>query len=155
MTPHTTSHHITSHCLAGLIRAGAWNKVPTIVGGQSCESCAGAEAAFGPPSTPVSTEQLTTALEKSGFTGRNGSAVSASTLLEWYSERIASEGNWRTYARILSDSGHACSSTLHAEALGATAPSGTVWRYFFDYVPPSCHLPGATHCGVRIYTYLY
>ena len=32
----------------GLIRAGAWTRVPVIVGGQSCESCGAAEALFGP-----------------------------------------------------------------------------------------------------------
>jgi hypothetical protein len=32
----------------GLIAAGKWNKVPVIVGGQSCESCESAEATFGP-----------------------------------------------------------------------------------------------------------
>lgn len=32
----------------GLIAAGEWNKVPVIVGGQSCESCESAEATFGP-----------------------------------------------------------------------------------------------------------
>ena len=50
-----------------------------------------------------------------------------------YADRIAAEGRWRTFARISSDSGHACSSTLHAEALGSTY--GSVWRYFFAYNP--------------------
>ena len=68
-------------------------------------------------------------------------------LLEvWYQERIKTEGRWRTFARINSDSGHACSSTLHAKALGQTHP-GHVWRYFFDFVAPGSKLPGATHGG--------
>ena len=46
-----------------------------------------------------------------------------------------------------SDSGHACSSTLHAGALAGSAPAGTVWRYFFDYTTKSDVLPGATHGG--------
>ena len=62
-------------------------------------------------------------------------------LEEWYAERIATEGRWRTFARINSDSGHACSSTLHAKALGQTHDQ--VYRYFFDY--GADHL--ATHGG--------
>ena len=58
--------------------------------------------------------------------------VGPTELEEWYARRIATEGRWRTFARINSDSGHACSSTLHAKALGST--SKNVWRYFFDYV---------------------
>jgi len=132
----------------GLIRQGLWNKVPTIIGGQSCESCADAEARLGPPTASVSTAELTDALVAEGFSGVNGSGVGATTLVnEWYAARIASEGNWRTLARILSDSGHACSSALHAEALATTAPAGTVWRYFFEYTLPSDPLPGATHGG--------
>jgi hypothetical protein len=58
--------------------------------------------------------------------------VGPEQLEEWYAERIQTEGRWRTFARINSDSGHACSSTLHAKALGSTYDQ--VWRYFFDYV---------------------
>ena len=47
------------------------------------------------------------------------------------------EGRWRTFARINSDSGHACSSALHAEALGSTYDA--VWRYFFTYVKSAAH----------------
>jgi carboxylesterase type B len=60
--------------------------------------------------------------------------VGPDTLVEWYADRIASEGRWRTFARISSDSGHACSSTLHGEALALT--SDNVYRYFFAYAAP-------------------
>lgn len=53
-------------------------------------------------------------------------------LKNWYAHRIESEGYWRTLARILSDSGHACSATLHAEAL-AESTKTSVWRYYFAY----------------------
>ena len=136
----------------GLIHAGKWNMVPTIIGGQSCESCKDAQGKFGPPQHPdtVTTAELTAALIAEGFSGVEGSGVGPTELLTWYKERIAKEGNWRTFARILSDSGHACSSALHAQALAAHAPSGTIWRYFFGYVAPKAgggQLPGATHGG--------
>jgi len=122
--------------------------VPAIAGGQSCESCGSAESRLGPPSSTVTTQQLADALVAGGFTGELPGGVNASVLInDWYAARIASEGNWRTLARILSDSGHACSSTLHADALAGSAPAGTVWRYFFDYTAKSDVLPGATHGG--------
>ena len=42
----------------GLIAKGQWNKVPTIIGGQSCESCSSAVGAFGYPNAnkPVTKE---------------------------------------------------------------------------------------------------
>ena len=83
---------------------------------------------------------------KAGFSGVNGSAVGPDTLIEWYKERIASDGYWRTFARILSDSGHACSSTLHADAIGSTSQS-LVWRYYFAYSTNSAVDYGATHGG--------
>ena len=64
--------------------------------------------------------------------GANTTGVGPEILEKWYAKRIQTEGRWRTFARINSDSGHACSSTLHAEALGSTY--NKVWRYFFDYV---------------------
>ena len=118
-------------------------QVPTIVGGQSCESCNNAYEALGPPDSYVSEEKFDHALERYGLSGQNGSSVSTAMLKGWYADRLASEGRWRTFARILSDSGHACSSTLHAEALGSTGVE--VYRYFFDYVTNG--LPGATHGG--------
>ena len=155
------------------IRQGRWSGVPVIVGGQSCESCGGAFAAFGPPTAPVSRAHFRAALVSQGFSGVDGSGVGPDTLEEWYAHRIAREGRWRTFARILSDSGHACSSALHAEALATSATSaaaaaaaaattssaaaapatgvaagraaarGSVWRYFFAFTTAA--LPGATH----------
>lgn len=45
----------------GLIAKGEWNKVPTIIGGQSCESCGSAVGAFGfpDPQKPVTKEVWT------------------------------------------------------------------------------------------------
>ena len=133
------------------IRKGKWSKVPTIVGGQSCESCNSA-ARFGPPSHEPTKEEFDAALTKAGFngtmllpSGEQVPGVSPAMLEEWYAHRIATEGRWRTFARINSDSGHACSSALHAEALGST--SNQVWRYFFTYVAPGSTMPGATHGG--------
>ena len=127
----------------GQIRRGNWSRVPVIVGGQSCESCGGAAALLGPYSrNDVTEDQLRAALIKAGLSGQNGSAVGPDQLLVWYGPRIAAEGRWRTLARILSDSGHACSSTLHGEALGST--SSSVWRYYFAYAPTG---QGARHGG--------
>ena len=100
------------------LRRGAWHQVPVIVGGQSCESCGDAQKRLGPPRKDVTQSQFEAALVAAGFSGVNGSGVGPgpATLSTWYAARIAREGRWRTFARILSDSGHACSSTLHAEA---------------------------------------
>merc|ERR1712232_1380759 len=70
-------------------------------------------------------------------------------LEEWYKDRIAAEGRWRTFARILGDSGHSCSTSLHAEALATVSSGHGVWRYFFDI--PHFGLPGATHCSETAY----
>jgi len=130
----------------GQIQKGKWNKVPVIIGGQSCESCGNALSAFGKYSRSGVTEaQFTAALINGGFSGKNGSLVGPDALKTWYAQRIASEGYWRTYARIQSDSGHACSSTLHAKALGATYSS--VWRYFFAYSTNPGEDFGASHGG--------
>lgn len=138
----------------GEIGKGNWAKVPTIVGGQSCESCNAAALAFGFPNTtkPVTKQAFDAALLKAGFTGtellpngKNKTAVGPALLEQWYANRIKNEGRWRTFARINSDSGHACSATLHAKALGQTYDQ--VYRYFFDYVRPGSRLPGATHGG--------
>jgi hypothetical protein len=100
-----------------------------------------AVGAFGLPNpeNPVTKEAFDAALIKAGFggtmrlpSGANATGVGPEQLEEWYAERIQTEGRWRTFARINSDSGHACSSTLHAKALGSTYDQ--VWRYFFDYV---------------------
>ena len=53
----------------GLIHAGKWSKVPAIAGGQSCESCGNAASRLGPPSSSVTTQQLSDALVAEGFTG--------------------------------------------------------------------------------------
>jgi para-nitrobenzyl esterase len=132
----------------GLIRVGKWNHVPTLVGGASCESCHDALKRLGPPSTVVSKEAFDSALIKYGLSGVNGSGVGPDTLETWYAHRIASEGRWRTFARILGDSGHSCSAALHAEALASSLPTNTnnsnIWRYFFDV---HSFFPGATHCS--------
>lgn len=76
--------------------------------------------------------------------GANATGVGPELLEQWYAKRIETEGRWRTFARINSDSGHACSSTLHAKALGSTYDK--VWRYFFDYVEPGSKLREFLHC---------
>jgi len=117
--------------------------VPTIIGGQSCESCGTAEAFLGPYTRDgISDARFRAALVAAGFSGQDGSPIGPDALVDWYADRIATEGRWRTFARINSDSGHACSSTLHAKALGATYSS--VWRYFFAYAPTG---QGAMHGG--------
>lgn len=114
----------------GLIRAGSWTRVPVIVGGQSCESCGAAEAAFG-PERDVSSDEYTSALARH-FTG---AAVDAAAIASRYAGRAAREGRWRAFARILSDSGHACSSQLHARALAAN----TTFAYYFSEPGASAH----------------
>jgi hypothetical protein len=97
----------------GEISLGKWNKVPTIVGGQSCESCHTAVGAFGypNPNRPVTKEAFDEALVKAGFSGwelapdgTNKSAIGPELLEVWYADRIKTEGRWRTFARINSDS---------------------------------------------------
>jgi len=132
----------------GLIRQGRWNKVPTMIGGASCESCMDAYEKLGSPDNVITNEAFDGGLIKSGLSGKNGSGVSPSMLEEWYERRIASEGRWRTFARILGDSGHSCSTALHAEALAQSPPqNASIWRYFFDIPSPNSVLPGATHCS--------
>ena len=70
----------------------------------------------------------------------NGSLLSVDDVAARYAERSAADGFWRTLARIMSDSGHACSARLHARALAATT-SADVWTYEFS--KPSDGLPGA------------
>ena len=126
-----------------LLRKNELPDVPLIVGGQSCESCGDAANYLGPPSNNVTYDQLRDAVTRAGF----GPQIGVDTVLGWYEERRQQEGNWRVFARILSDSDHACSTVLHAEALAAQP---RLWRYFFAYsgdVP----YPGATHCGIENY----
>lgn len=127
----------------GLIQRGHWNQVPTMVGGASCESCMDAAGYLGSPSKSVDKERFDQALIRYGLSGVNGSGIGPSTLEKWYARRIASEGRWRTFARILGDSGHSCNTALHAEALAVN--SSKVWRYLFDV--RHAGLPGATHCS--------
>ena len=141
----------------GLIRRGEYTRVPTIIGGQSCESCKNAQkylGPFNPSAPPITKAAFDAALIKAGFDGTrlspagwNTSGVDPAMLETWYAERIAREGRWRTFARVLSDSGHACSAALHAQALGAT--SSVVWRYFFEFVQPGSVVPGACHGAQR------
>ncbi|KAH8047814.1 major facilitator superfamily-like protein [Aureococcus anophagefferens] len=64
-----------------------------------------------------------------------GAAVDAAAIASRYAGRAAAEGRWRAFARILSDSGHACSSQLHARALAAT----TTFAYYFSEPGASAH----------------
>lgn len=132
------------------IRKGQWmttaQRVPVVVGGVSCESCQVAEAFLGPPRDNVTQSEFRYALRS--FLANAASRLTALDLEAWYFERIQSEGRWRTFARILSDSGHACSSALHALAF---ANSTQTWRYFFEYTGDSDALPGATHGSEHLY----
>lgn len=134
----------------GMIQRGHWNRVPTMIGGASCESCNDAWHDLGDSSFAVSEGKFDKALIAYGLSGVNGSGVGPDTLAQWYGSRLANEGRWRTYARILGDSGHSCNTALHAEALART-PSKTspIWRYFFDI--HSYGFPGAVHCAEILY----
>lgn len=125
----------------GQIRRGKWNKVPVIVGGVSCESCGSAYRRLGTSHAYVTASKMRSALTQSGFNRAKGAALGYDTLSQWYAKDIQSEGRWRTTARILSDSGHACSAALHAEAFAST--SHAVWRYYFDV--PYRAFPGTLH----------
>lgn len=129
-----------------LISSGRWNQVPVIIGGVSCESCKIAGHRLGPMDSEVTKDDFRLALIQEGFAGTADGSPGPDMLMEWYAQRIVDEGLWRTYARILSDAGHACSAALHAEALaqGAGADVG-VWRFFFDFVAEGAEYPGATH----------
>ena len=113
-----------------LLRRGAWQGA-LIVGGQSCESCGAAEALAGRPRNLTHFEYADAL--KTYFAGSR---------LDWfdvaarYTPRVATEGRWRTLARIMSDSGHACSAQLHALAAGG-------WIYEFEKA--TAGLPGAVH----------
>jgi len=116
-----------------LLRLGAWQQGAVIVGGQSCESCAAAAALAGPPRNLTHFE-FVDALQ----TYFAGSRLAWEDVLARYTQRVAAEGRWRTLARIMSDSGHACSAQLHALALGDDA-----WIYEFEKA--TAGLPGAVH----------
>ena len=128
------------------IRLGRWSRtIPVIIGGQSCQACESARRALGPQVLPVSEARFERALEANGFSSVAHSKVGPANLTGWYASRIEHEGRWRTYARILGDSGHSCSEALHAEAISSTSLSH-VWRYMFGF-ERSRELPGATHCS--------
>lgn len=124
------------------IRRGLYNtRVSIIVGGVSCESCSDAQTLLGPPRDNVSALEFRNALASSF---PPGSSVTPRDLERWYAPRVATDGRWLTLARILSDSGHACSTALHARAFLQTSQA-PVWRYFFGYTNANDPLPGATH----------
>ncbi|KAJ8603818.1 hypothetical protein CTAYLR_000246 [Chrysophaeum taylorii] len=129
------------------IRTGRWTRVPVIVGGVSCESCEKAVDYLGEPRDNVTREEFLNSLA-SYFD--DGALVAPLELEAWYAHRIETEGRWRTFARILSDSGHACSTALHAEAF-AQGGAPVVWRYFFAYTEDDDSLPGATHGSDETY----
>ena len=115
-----------------LLRLGAWQQGAVIIGGQSCESCAATMALAGPPRNLTHFE-FVDALQ----TYFAGSRIAWSDVVERYTERVATEGRWRTLARIMSDSGHACSAQLHASAVADG------WVYEFEKATKG--LPGAVH----------
>jgi len=113
-----------------LLRHSAWHGA-LIVGGQSCESCGAAEALAGRPRNLTHFEYADAL--KTYFAG---SRLNWFDVAARYTPRVATEGRWRTLARIMSDSGHACSAQLHALAAGG-------WVYEFEKASPG--LPGAVH----------
>jgi para-nitrobenzyl esterase len=115
-----------------LLRLGAWQQGAVIIGGQSCESCAATAALAGPPRNLTHFE-FVDALQ----TYFAGSRLAWEDVLARYTQRIAAEGRWRTLARVLGDSGHACSAHLHAAAVADG------WVYEFEKA--TAGLPGATH----------
>jgi len=136
-----------------MLRAGDWARrtnATILVGGQSCESCADAAGYLGPPSGNVTDDELRAALVAAGF----DEVVGVDELLRWYAERRRREGNWRAFARILSDSGHACSAALTFRAIAATSRR-PVFRYLFDYTGSDPEYPGATHCSLEDWIWGY
>ena len=113
-----------------------------IVGGQSCESCAAAVALAGPPRNLTHFE-FVGALQ----TYFAGSRVAWSDVVERYTQRLATEGRWRTLARIMSDSGHACSAQLHA--LVAVHKS-LLPRHRRDVLPTHCLICAQARRGGRL-----
>jgi carboxylesterase type B len=115
-----------------LLRLGAWQQGALIIGGQSCESCAATAALAGPPRNLTHFE-FVDALQ----TYFAGSRLDWKYVAARYAKRVATEGRWRTLARIMSDSGHACSAQLHAIAISDG------WIYEFEKATKG--LPGAVH----------
>ena len=115
-----------------LLRLGAWQQGAVIIGGQSCESCAATAALAGPPRNLTHFE-FVDALQ----TYFAGSRIAWSDVATRYAKRATAEGRWRTLARIMSDSGHACSAQLHALAVADG------WVYEFEKATKG--LPGAVH----------
>jgi len=156
----TTIQEEETSPLREIMKGNAMNKVPVIVGGQSCESCADAATFLGPPSEGTTFNQLRDAIAKAGF----DSIIGVDTILKWYEPRRRQEGNWRVFARILSDSSHACSAVLHARALASQKlslndrmPSSSfpanVFSYFFAYDADVKPYPGSTHCNIEDYIF--
>jgi carboxylesterase type B len=125
-----------------LLRLGAWQQGALIVGGQSCESCAAAVALAGPPRNLTHFE-FVDALQ----TYFAGSRIAWSDVVERYTQRLATEGRWRTLARIMSDSGHACSAQLHAhDAVHKLWPP----RHRRDVLPTHCLICAQARRGGRL-----
>ncbi|KAH8056091.1 major facilitator superfamily-like protein [Aureococcus anophagefferens] len=91
---------------------------------------ANASAAAAPSAAPVSENEYASALARHFA----GAAVDAAAIASRYAGRAAAKGRWRAFARILSDSGHACSSQLHARARATTT-----FAYYFSEPGASAH----------------
>ena len=76
-----------------------------------------------------------------------GSRVAWSDVVARYAPRVATESRWRTLARIMSDSGHACSAQLHAhDAVHKLWPP----RHRRDVLPTHCLICAQARRGGRL-----
>eukprot|EP01065_Artemidia_motanka_P034576 TRINITY_DN4213_c0_g1_i1.p1 TRINITY_DN4213_c0_g1~~TRINITY_DN4213_c0_g1_i1.p1 ORF type:complete len:529 (+),score=141.09 TRINITY_DN4213_c0_g1_i1:91-1677(+) len=150
LAPAVDGHEVTAIPLDA-IEAGDWHRVPVVVGGNSCESCAEAVPFIGPQRN-VTDEEYRSALNKTFGAQRflRPVPLSPAEVEGWYAEYAAERGNWLSYARIASDDGHACGAHLIAAALRDTAPPGSVWRYEFRH---SDTYPGAPHAAELPYVF--
>lgn len=143
-----------------LVARGRWHRVPLIIGGTSCESCAG-QGMYVQPGLPhnVSEADYDDALTRTFSPARfapNRVNLTAASVKSWYASYAAARGRWKALTRIASDSGHACNALLLTAAFSATAGPGVpVYRYEFRAAGghPGQRYPGAVHASDLQYVF--
>ena len=140
-----------------LVAAGKWSKMPVILGGTSCESCAG-QGMFikpGPPRTLSKSTYLTMLNETFGPSRFSKPVdVRPKEVEQMYEGYAAKRGYWRALTRIASDDGHACNAFLLTSAF-TNSSNAPVYRYEFRAAGghPGQEYPGAVHASELSYLF--
>jgi len=141
-----------------LVLAGRWAKMPVIIGGTSCESCAG-QGMYVQPGPPrnISEAEYKEALDQTFDDSRSPAELTPEGVAGWYMDYAASRGYWQALTRIASDNGHACNAWLLTAAFSATSAPYPVYRYEFRAAARSKQAgkmyPGAVHASELQYIF--